>query len=66
MTYPESWHRQTPKGYQPDIALLQDGEPIIVNDGLALKIFQEFCCESCVCQTESDHKKETTTSPTDN
>jgi hypothetical protein len=56
MSYPESWGRQTPKGYEPNIALLKDGESI-VNDGLALKVFQEFCCESCVCQSESDHKK---------
>jgi hypothetical protein len=56
MSYPESWERQTPKGYEPNIALLKDGESI-VNDGLALKVFQEFCCESCVCQSESDHKK---------
>jgi hypothetical protein len=27
------------------------------NDGLALKIFSEFCCDSCSCKSESDHKK---------
>ena len=58
--YPESWSRQTPKGYEPNISIarLQDGEPIILNDGLALKVFQEFCCESCSCKSESDHKKD--------
>jgi hypothetical protein len=58
--YPEPWSRQTPKGYQPNvgIAKLQDGEPIILNDGLALKVFQEFCCESCSCKSENDHKKD--------
>jgi len=56
--YPEPWSRQTPKGYETDISIarLQDGEPAI-NDGLALKMFQTFCCESCSCKTESDHKK---------
>ena len=56
MTYPESWERQSPKGYESNIAMPQDGESIIVNDGLALKMFQNFCCESCSCKTESDHK----------
>jgi hypothetical protein len=56
MTYPESWGRQSPKGYESNIAMPQDGESIIVNDGLALKMFQNFCCESCSCKTESDHK----------
>jgi hypothetical protein len=57
--YPEPWSRQTPKGYEPsiNIARLQDGEAII-NDGLALKVFQEFCCESCSCKSENDHKKD--------
>jgi hypothetical protein len=56
--YPESWSRQTPKGYETNgsIARLQDGEAVI-NDGLALKMFQSFCCESCSCKTESDHEK---------
>ena len=27
------------------------------NNGLALKMFQEICCESCTCKSESDHKK---------
>lgn len=57
MTYPESWGRQSPKCYESNIAMPQDGESIIVNDGLALKMFQNFCCESCSCKTESDHKK---------
>jgi hypothetical protein len=56
--YPEPWSRQTPKGYESaiDIARLQDSESVI-NDGLALKVFQEFCCESCSCKSENDHKK---------
>jgi len=29
-----------------------------VNDGLALKVFQEFCCDSCSCKSEKDHDKE--------
>jgi hypothetical protein len=56
--YPESWSRQTPKGYETNgsIAKLQDGEAVI-NDGLALKVFQQFCCESCSCKSESEHEK---------
>ena len=27
------------------------------NDGLALKIFSEFCCDSCSCKSEQDHEK---------
>ena len=44
--YPESWSRQTPKGYDPN----SDNKKVI-NDGLALKVFEEFCCDSCSCQT---------------
>lgn len=56
--YPESWSRQTPKGYETNgsIAKLQDGEAVI-NDGLALKIFSEFCCDGCSCKSEQDHEK---------
>ena len=55
--YPEAWHRQTPKGYDPygNMDKLQYNESVI-NDGLALKVFQEFCCESCSCKSESVHK----------
>lgn len=28
------------------------------NNGLALKIFSEFCCDSCSCKSESDHNQE--------
>jgi hypothetical protein len=28
-----------------------------VNDGLALKVFQDFCCDSCSCKSENDHNK---------
>jgi hypothetical protein len=54
--YPESWARQTPKGYETNIARLQDGEPIVINDGLALKVFQDYCCNGCSCKSENDHK----------
>lgn len=47
--YPESWSRQTPKGYETEIARLQEGESVI-NDGLALKIFKEKCCDQCLCE----------------
>jgi hypothetical protein len=58
-SFPESWERQRPKGYEThgSIARLQDNESVI-NDGLALKVFQEFCCDSCSCRSENDHKKE--------
>ena len=26
------------------------------NDGLALKIFSEFCCDGCSCKSEQDHE----------
>ncbi len=29
----------------------------VKNDGLALKIFSEICCNSCSCKSESDHEK---------
>ena len=48
--YPESWERQTPKGYDPH------GLPT-ANDSLALKVFENFCCNGCHCKSESDHKK---------
>jgi hypothetical protein len=59
-TYPEPWGRQKPKGYEASlgIARLQDGESIIVNDGLALKIFETFCCHGCSCKSENNHTKE--------
>ena len=50
--YPEPWHRQTPKGYDPYASNKK-----VINDGLALKVFQEFCCESCHCKSENEHKK---------
>jgi hypothetical protein len=43
---------------ESSIARLEDGVSIIPNDGLALKIFSEFCCDSCSCKSESDHTKE--------
>lgn len=29
-----------------------------VNDGLALKIFSDFCCNGCSCVSEKDHGKQ--------
>ncbi len=40
---------------ESEIARLQDGVSIVPNDGLALKVFQEFCCDGCTCKTESAH-----------
>jgi hypothetical protein len=57
--YPDSWSRQTPKGYEPTIPRLQDNESVI-NDGLALKVFQEFCCDGCTCKSESEHTRSNT------
>ena len=34
------------------------GRPQRESENLAIKIFQEFCCESCNCMSEKDHKKE--------
>lgn len=50
-SYPEPWSRQTPKGYEPHIGIarLQDNESVI-NDGLALKVFQSQCCDTCSCK----------------
>jgi hypothetical protein len=45
-SYPESWHRQTPKGYDPH----SDNKKVI-NDGLALKVFNEEVCDNCSCKT---------------
>lgn len=33
-----------------------DGTIVVENNGLALKIFTEQCCENCSCKSESDHK----------
>jgi len=44
--YPESWSRQTPKGYDP-----HSNNEKVINNGLALKVFEEFCCDSCSCKT---------------
>jgi hypothetical protein len=35
---------------ESNIARLQDNESVI-NDGLALKVFEEFCCDDCSCKT---------------
>ena len=54
-SYPESWSRQTPKGYDPyvGIARLQNNESVI-NDGLALKVFSEEVCDHCSCKPVND------------
>ena len=44
--YPESWHRQTPKGYD-----LHSDNKKVINDGLALKVFNEEVCDHCSCKT---------------
>jgi hypothetical protein len=53
--YPDSWSRHTPKGF--DMHSKIDNKSVI-NDGLALKVFQEFCCDGCTCKSESDHALE--------
>jgi len=30
-------------------------EHLTVNDGLALKVFQDYCCDGCTCQSSKDH-----------
>lgn len=42
---------------ESSIARLEDGVSIVQNDGLALKIFSETCCDGCTCKSETDHKK---------
>lgn len=44
-SYPESWSRQTPKGYD-----LHSDNKKVINDGLALKVFQNQCCDTCSCK----------------
>jgi hypothetical protein len=63
--YPESWDIQTPKGYDPhiEIARLQNKESVIINDGLALKVFNEEVCDHCSCKPAvSDNLLESQTS----
>jgi len=48
-SYPESWHRQTPKGYD-----LNSDNKKVINDGLALKVFQSQCCDTCSCEPVND------------
>jgi hypothetical protein len=36
---------------ESNIARLQDGESIVLNDGLALKVFQEEVSDHCSCKT---------------
>jgi hypothetical protein len=48
-SYPESWHRQTPKGYD-----LHSDNKKVINDGLALKVFNEEVCDHCSCKPVND------------
>lgn len=45
-SYPESWSRQTPKGYDP-----HSNNEKVINNGLALKVFEEEVCDHCSCKT---------------
>jgi hypothetical protein len=45
-SYPEPWHRQTPKGYDP-----HSNNEKVINNGLALKVFEEEVCDHCSCKT---------------
>ena len=47
--YPESWHRQTPKGYD-----LHSDNKKVINDGLVLKVFNEEVCDHCSCKPVND------------
>jgi hypothetical protein len=40
---------------ESSIARLEDGVSIVPNDGLALKIFSDFCCDGCSCKSDSEH-----------
>ena len=54
LPYPESWHRQTPKGYD-----LYSNEKVI-NEGL--EIIEKPCCQSCSCQNPVNELLESQTS----
>jgi hypothetical protein len=28
------------------------------NDGFAIKVFSQFCCDGCSCKSEKDHEQE--------
>jgi hypothetical protein len=43
-SYPESWSRQTPKGYDP-----HSNNENVINKGL--EIIEKPCCDSCSCKT---------------
>ena len=47
--YPEPWSRQTPKGYD-----LHTDNKKVINDGLALKVFNEEVCDHCSCKPVND------------
>ncbi len=42
-SYPQPWHRQTPKGY--DIYSNEN----VINKGL--EMIEKSCCDSCSCKT---------------
>lgn len=50
MTYPESWHRHTPKGYDNNN---------VINKGL--KIAEDKCCDSCSCKPSINNLLESQT-----
>lgn len=41
-----------------NLEAFMDKEIKVENDGLALKIFSEFCCDGCSCKTDKDHALE--------
>jgi hypothetical protein len=57
-SYPESWHRQTPKGYD-----LHNNENV-TNKGLEIPHYQfvEKCCKTCTCNPVTDQMIESQTS----
>ena len=47
--YLESWDIQTPKDYDP-----HSNNKEVINDGLALKVFNEEVCDHCSCKPVND------------
>ena len=43
--------------YNEFMDIKKDGD-YLENDGLALKLFKDECCDGCSCKSENDHKKE--------
>ena len=41
--------------------LIQQELPLeekIQNNGFAIKVFSQFCCDGCSCKSEKDHEQE--------